>query len=153
MRLGELFIAQAASVQALDTGADVLLVRPTAPILVVRFGFNISVECTGTSVMKLDKSTHILDGTPTRVEGAGGQSLAAVAQEIGGVQFAEPDDPILVKPGDILHWQVEGTGYTAGDGFPWIQYQQQNWAPIGDPNSDYEDAGALTRLRDGSTDI
>jgi len=151
MLQGENFEFMAASVAALDATADVLTFRASFPCRVVRFGALVSVACTGDAVIALDRTTHVAAGTPTRADAVGGKTLDSDAQEVGTVIYAEPDEEVIVKPGDILHLQVTNA-FTAGDGFPFIQYQQLNWDKTG-PNSKFADATPTTRLVDGSTDV
>lgn len=135
----------------LNATEDILIMMPVVPIVVVRWGVLVTVDVTGTSVVVLDQSVHESDGSaPTRNAAVGGRQLSGVAQEFGGIQYCEPDEEVICKPGDFLHIEVT-TGWSAGDGYGFIQYQQLNWAPIGDPNSDWSDTG--TKIVNGSADV
>ncbi len=162
MRMGEIFtfpqIPPAAGDETLVPTAndlavteDILKMICVVPIVVVRWGVMVSVDVTGTSVVVLDHSAHESDGSaPTRAAAVGGRQLSGVAQQFGGIQFCEPTSEVICKPGDFLHIEVT-TGWTAGDGWGFIQYQQLNWAPVGDPNSDWSDTG--TKIIDGSAAV
>ncbi len=134
---------------ALDATADVLALRASLPLRLIRFGAILSVECTGDLVMALDRSTHILDGTATRAEAEGGVTLAGAAHEVGAIIYADLLEDVLLKPGDIAHLEITDA-YTAGDGYPFIQFQQLNWKTTG-PESEFADATPQNRMFDGST--
>ena len=133
------------------SGADAITLRASTPLRVVRFGFNVSVDLTGSGSLELDITTHAADGTPTRSAPVGGVSCDAGALLIGAVAYAEPDEEVILKPGDILH--IDQTGnWGAGDAFVWVQYQKLNW-DIDSPNADYDDAVPTNRMTNGTTDI
>ncbi len=133
------------------SATDALIFKASTPMRIVRFGAIISVEVTGTSaIMVCDVTRHAADGTPTREDAAGGKSCTIVADEVGAVHYCDPDEEILIKPGDIVHLQVTTAMGTAGDFIPFIQYQKLNWAPDGD-NANFNDATPTSRLVDGTT--
>lgn len=153
MRLGEHFHSIAGSQAALDAGADVLTFRPAAPVRIVRWGATISValDTTQDLIAKLDHTTHDQTGSATRSDGSGGQNLTVAAdQVVGAVVYAEPSSEIIVRPGDFVTIQVTQAA-TAGDGFPFIEYQQLPFDTEGLTAKFSDDA--TSRVTDGSTAI
>jgi hypothetical protein len=134
---------------ALDGDIIVLTFRPSTPCRIIRFGWIAGVELTGTATGELQLVTHELDGTPAAALQVGGTELAGVAQEVGGVQFCDLIEEVVVKPGDFCVIDLN-TSYSTGDGFPFIHYQALNW-DLNGPNSEYSDAGNINRMLDGST--
>ena len=133
-----------------NSATEALVYRPTTPILIVRFGFVVGVDLTTSGSLELQRTTHIADGTPS-LAAAGGKSCDAGALLIGAVAYAEPDEGVIVKPGDYAHLVVS-TGWGAGDFYPWIQFQKLNWDDITE-NAEYADATRTNRMTDGSTDL
>lgn len=141
MRVGDNLEVRSGLVDANAT-ADSFEFRPSYPVRVVRWGVVCGVAMTGTGAIELDHITYAADGTPTREEAAGGMALttAAGALTLGEVLYCEPaeNDPVDCKPGDALVLQTS-TGWTAGDGYYFIQFQQLNWDDTGD-NATFNDA-------------
>jgi hypothetical protein len=133
------------------SASDALIFKATCPIIITRFGAIVSVEITGTSaIMVCDVTRHSSAGATTREDAAGGVSCTIVASVVGAVHFADPDEEILVKPGDIVHLQVTTAMGTAGDFLPYIQYRRLNWDKTG-ANANYNDATPASRMNDGTT--
>jgi hypothetical protein len=135
------------------SASDALIFKSSTPIRIVRWGVIVSVEITGTAaVLALDVTRHAADGTATREDAAGTNTLTVVADEVGAVHFTEPAaaDGVTVKPGDIVHIQVTTAMGTAGDFIPFIQYHKLNWDETGE-NADFNDATPTTRMVDATT--
>ena len=77
------------------SGADAITLRASTPLRVVRFGFNVSVDLTGSGSLELDITTHAADGTPTRSAPVGGVSCDA-----GALRAGAPADLVLW---DLVH--------------------------------------------------
>jgi hypothetical protein len=110
---------------------------------------------TGTGAMALDMIVYEADGTPARSTAEGGTHIttAAGALTLGEVLYCEPaegpDNEIVCKPGDALAIQITD-GWTAGDGYFFIQFQQLNWDQTGE-NALFSDAApTYGKLIDGS---
>lgn len=152
MRVGD-NIEEISAQITLDATGDKLTFRTSTPIRIVRFGVNVSIALVGTNGrLYIDRTTHIADGTASRADQIGGRSCDIAASNVGSVFYAEPDEEVILKPGDIVFLALDTAIGTSGDGFAWIQYQKLNW-DIDSPNADFADAVATNRMTDGGADV
>ncbi len=155
MRVGD-NLEEIGAVFDLNTTGDAMAFRVSTPIRVVRWGIITSTALVGAAAtLALDRTTHAVDGTPSRVDAVGGKTLTlAVDASIGRVYYAEPDEgptnEVILKPGDILHIDGLTAQGTSGSGYPFIQYHKLNWDDTGE-NADFDDATPTNRMVDGST--
>ncbi len=149
MRLGDNIEVRSTLLDLNATG-DVFEYRPSVPVRVIRWGVVCGVALTGTATLDLDRITYATDGSATRENNPGATQLtvAAGALVLGEVQYCEPaeNNEILVKPGDALIFQ-QSNGWTAGDGYLFLQLQMLNWDDTG-VNAQFNDAVALGKLTD-----
>lgn len=164
MRLGEHQSFTDATQRALDSTGDIGVFRNTGahPLRINRWGFLCSVAWdVDAFVAKLDHTTHALDGTPTRSDGSGGfNATLSVDQVVGSLVFVtvggdnvtgtanlDATGELILKPGDFLTFQVT-SAMTAGDGHPFVDYQNMNFDDVG-RNSEFseEDGTAASKLR------
>ena len=104
--------------------------------------------------MEVQRATHTNAGTLSTPAGVGGKKIVATTPASGRVLYAEPDDLVIVKPGDHITLNVTDAA-TGGDGYPWIQYQRMNWDDTGIHTrvSDALTDTRITKMVDGSTDL
>lgn len=152
MDIGQIFEEISGAVVAMDSTGVKLTFVASSPTRVTRFGVNVHTDAfTGTFSMELQLALFNAAGTLAAAASVGGKSLDATTPNEGTVLFAEPDERVTMKAGDVLTLNVTDAA-TAGDGFPWIQYQRENWTIEGE-KAQFSDATPTNRMVDGSTDL
>lgn len=163
MNLGEIQVWQDTTQRALDVQSDIGTFRNISahPIRIHRWGFVCTVawNCTAALIAKLDHTTYDKAGTSTRSDGSGGFNLTAVVnQVVGSVVYVTPGGDknsasidatgeFIMKPGDLVTFQVT-QAMTAGDGHPFIEFQNMNFDDVS-LRSEFsdEDGTAASKLR------
>lgn len=164
MLLGEIFEEITAAQTALDSTGIVLTVRAASPLEIVRFGVNISVDSTDTFSMELERRTHNNAGTLAAAVAVGGRSVdSLVSRTAGNVLFADvgigsddttlgdADNRVIIKPGDLVQLNITDA-FTAGDGFPFIQFQKLNFDKVGF-NAQFSEEDGTLRIINGATPL
>ena len=128
MRFGMNLFETSAQV-ALDGTADRLTFAPGIPIMVVRFGYWVTVLLDNTPngvVLALDKNDDI--ASPVRTELAI-MTAPTVDQVIGTIAYMDVDPGVRFVPGEELILEVK-TAATAGDGRVFFEYTPLSWADM-----------------------
>jgi len=114
---------------ALDGAADRLTFMPGIPIVVVRFGYIVTVLLDNTTgiVLSLDKNDDI--ASPVRTELHAMTAPTGNNQVIGTVVYMDVDPGTRITPGEEIIVEVK-TAATAGDGRVFIEYTPLSWADM-----------------------
>lgn len=127
MRFGMNMFESTAQV-ALDATADVLTFAPGMPIMVVRFGYWVTVLLDNTAglVLALDKNDDLATPVRTEIEI---MTAPSANQVIGTIAYKDVDPGVRWVPGEELILQVVTAG-TAGDGRVFVEYTPLSWADM-----------------------
>lgn len=128
MRFGMNLFESTAQV-ALDSAADVLTFAPGIPIMVVRFGYWVSVLLDNTAtplILSLDKNDDL--ASPVRTE-VGLMGISATDQVIGTIAYQDVDPGVRWVPGEELIIEVKQAA-VAGDGRVFVEYTPLSWADM-----------------------
>ena len=126
MRFG-MNLFEISAVVALDGTADRLTFMPAIPIVVVRFGYIVTVLLDHTPnglVLSLDKNDVIASPVRTELELI---TAPTVDEVIGSIGFMDVSPGTRITPGQEIIVEVK-TAASAGDGRVFIEYTPLSWA-------------------------